>query len=166
MKELSQFFSKIKPHLATKLTAINKLFDNAISNHLSLSLSDKNQVNKANKSKPSLALKDLINSLNNPISRTILACSLLICICVTSSYAQGTIDQTSADITTTIKNLFTQIYDNFRIPISAVALTVAAAKFASSDANGRRQSYLIGGAILLFWIIPGLITFFTDVTRQ
>jgi lipopolysaccharide export LptBFGC system permease protein LptF len=81
-------------------------------------------------------------------------------------YAQTGIDQTSNTIETTIKNLFTQIYDNFRIPISAVALTVAAAKFASSDPNGRKQAGLIGAGIILFWIIPGVITFFTDVTQQ
>ena len=138
MKRISQRFSKLK-------TAINNvdIQDNA-----------------------TVLVKNVGKVLTHPITKSLLLTSLVICICVTTSYAQGNIDQTSNDITTTIKNLFTQIYDNFRIPISAVALTVAAAKFASSDTNGRRQSYLIGGAILLFWIIPGVITFFDDVTKK
>lgn len=116
-------------------------------------------------SKASLLAKKALNILAHPATRIALVAVLAILVCSTSSYAQdGTITQTSADITTTIKNLFTQIYDNFRIPITAVALTVAAAKFASSDANGRRQSYLIGGALILFWIVPGVIKFITDVS--
>ncbi len=126
--------------------------------------------NKPTQSRSSKAIKQIAkigNILNHPITKMALVATFVICLCATSTYAQGgNIEQTSNTIEATIKNLFTQIYDNFRIPISAVALTVAAAKFASSDANGRRQSYLIAGGIILFWIIPGIITFFTDVTKE
>jgi len=120
------------------------------------------------KSKSTQTIKVVAKVLAHPITRTTLLTTLVICLFTIDSYAQngGAISQTSATIQNTIKNLFTQIYDNFRIPISAVALTVAAAKFAGSDQNGRRQSYLIGGAIILFWITPGVIKFFEDVTKQ
>ncbi len=118
--------------------------------------------------KTTQTIKALAKVLAHPVTRTALLTTLVICLFTIDSYAQngGPITQTSATIQNTIKNLFTQIYDNFRIPISAVALTVAAAKFAGSDQNGRRQSYLIGGAIILFWITPGVIKFFGDVTKQ
>lgn len=122
-----------------------------------------NSNNTTNEAKSTLMVKNIANILGHPVTRLATVALLAICVCAVDSQAQ-TISQTSADITTTITNLFSQIYDNFRIPISAVALTVAAAKFAGSDANGRRQSYLIGGAIILFWIIPGVIKFFGDVS--
>ena len=120
------------------------------------------------KQKSSQIINTVAKVLAHPVTRTALLTTLVICLFTVDSYAQngGAISQTSATIQNTIKNLFTQIYDNFRIPISAVALTVAAAKFAGSDQNGRRQSYLIGGAIILFWITPGVIKFFEDVTKQ
>lgn len=111
-------------------------------------------------------LKGLAKILSHPATKTVFVSALLICICVTSTYAQTGIDQTSADITTTIKNIFTQVYDNFRIPISAVALIVGAYYFGSGDPNGPKRAGLIAGGIILFWIIPGLISFFTDVTKQ
>lgn len=118
------------------------------------------------KDNATLLVNKVGKALSHPATRSLLLTSLVICLCVTTSYAEGNIEQTSNTIEATIKNLFTQIYDNFRIPISAVALTIAAAKFASSDNNGRKQAYLIGGGILLFWIIPGVITFFGDVAKN
>lgn len=130
-------------------------------------LSTKNAISSIEQ-KTTQTIKALAKVLAHPVTRTALLTTLVICLFTIDSYAQngGPITQTSATIQNTIKNLFTQIYDNFRIPISAVALTVAAAKFAGSDQNGRRQSYLIGGAIILFWITPGVIKFFGDVTKQ
>ena len=129
-----------------------------------------NLINPINstKQKSSQIINTVAKVLSHPVTKTALLTTLVICLFTVDSYAQngGAISQTSATIQNTIKNLFTQIYDNFRIPISAVALTVAAAKFAGSDQNGRRQSYLIGGAIILFWITPGVIKFFEDVTKQ
>ena len=132
-----------------------------------LTKSTKNAISST-KSTSTQTIKMLAKVLAHPVTRTALLTTLVICLFTIDSYAQngGPITQTSATIQNTIKNLFTQIYDNFRIPISAVALTVAAAKFAGSDQNGRRQSYLIGGAIILFWITPGVIKFFGDVTKQ
>lgn len=134
------------------------------------SISSTNPINpiKSTKQKTTQIINTVAKVLSHPVTRTALLTTLVICLFTVDSYAQngGTISQTSATIQNTIKNLFTQIYDNFRIPISAVALTVAAAKFAGSDQNGRRQSYLIGGAIILFWITPGVIKFFEDVTKQ
>lgn len=128
----------------------------------------KTLLTKSTKQKTTQIINTVAKVLSHPVTKTALLTTLVICLFTVDSYAQngGPIAQTSATIQNTIKNLFTQIYDNFRIPISAVALTVAAAKFAGSDQNGRRQSYLIGGAIILFWITPGVIKFFEDVTKQ
>lgn len=128
----------------------------------------KTSLTKSTKQKTTQIINTVAKVLSHPVTKTAVLTTLVICLFTVDSYAQngGAISQTSATIQNTIKNLFTQIYDNFRIPISAVALTVAAAKFAGSDQNGRRQSYLIGGAIILFWITPGVIKFFEDVTKQ
>lgn len=154
MKSASSIFSKIK----NSLINTNDTHDH--DNELLVSTDNLSQ------SKSVQVVKQIVKVLNHPVTRTVLVTSFVICICATSTYAQTGIDQTSADITTTIKNLFTQIYDNFRIPISAVALSIAAYNFGSGDPNGPKRAGLIGAAILLFWIIPGVITFFTDVTKQ
>lgn len=152
MKSASSVFSKIKSSL------INT---NHTHDHESL-----DSTGNFSQSKSVQVVKQIAKVLNHPVTRTALVATLVVCVCATSTYAQTGIDQTSNTIETTIKNLFTQIYDNFRIPISAVALSVAAYNFGSGDPNGPKRAGLIGAAILLFWIIPGVITFFTDVTTQ
>ena len=108
----------------------------------------------------------LINALKDPkVQRLILA--VIICVFVLSVVDHSVLAQSSTDggkVTSTLKNLTSTIYFQWRIPISILGLFAAAVAFFSTSPHGKAWALRIFVGVVIWALIPTFIDLISSWT--
>jgi hypothetical protein len=106
------------------------------------------------------------NALKDPRVRRLLL-TLIICVFVLSLVDHSVLAQSSTDggkVTSTLKNLTSTIYFQWRIPISILGLFGAAVAFFSTSPHGKAWALRIFVGVVIWALIPTFIDLISSWT--